>query len=233
MKLIDIIADSIHSNLIMEHRWTILADGLGITLYISILSIIGATLVGILFARLRMTGGRRFKEVMKVIIDLIRGIPFVIILMIMFFVVFGSSDISGANTAIISFSIYYGAYFAEEFRNGMNGVGRGQWEAGAAMGLTRFQTFRLVILPQALRLIIPVYKGDAIALIKNTSIVGYIAVEELTYASTLIRAQTMDAFFVLILVSTVYFILSRLASFGLDRLQEAVNSTPNRKTKKK
>ena len=126
--------------------------------------------------------------------------------------------------AILSFGLFYGARFSELFRSGMLSVGRGQWEAGAALGLSKFQTFRLIAFPQAFRHIIPVFKGEIVSLVKSTSIVGYVAVMDLTCASNVIRARTFDAFFPLILVSIIYILLSRLSARALNALERKVNS---------
>ncbi len=219
------IIESIRINLIKEDRWKLLTDGLTITVLISILSILAGTLVGILLCLIRMRSKGRMEKAMGYIIDLIRGIPILIILMIMFYVIFGSVPVSGVAIAIFSFGLYYGAYFAEIFRSGMMSVGRGQWEAGAALGLSPIQTFRLIALPQALKMILPVYKGDVIALIKGTSIVGYVTIKDLTKGGDTIRALTMDPFFPLIIITIAYFILTGLAEWGLDALQARLTGT--------
>lgn len=219
--------DSVYGNLIKENRWRLLVEGFGQTLLISLLSILMGTLAGVLLCMVRMSRNNVVVKVSKVVIDIVRGIPILVILMIMCYVIFASSRISPLWIAVFSFGLYYGAYFCEIFRTGMMGVNPGQWEAGAALGLRKFQTFRLVVLPQALTRIIPVFKGDVIALIKGTSIVGYVAVMDLTRAGDLIRSRTLDAFFPLIIVTIVYFFLSRLAGWGLDSLNRRV--TPENK----
>jgi len=219
------IRESVYINLVKEDRWILLTDGLAVTILISILSILAGTLAGILLCFARMRSGRRMEKFFGFVIDLIRGIPILIILMIMFYVIFGSVSVSGVTIAVASFGIYYGAYFAEIFRSGMMSIGQGQWEAGAALGLSKLQSFRLIALPQALRMILPVYKGDVIALIKGTSIVGYVAIRDLTKGSDTIRALTMDPFFPLIIVTIAYFILSKLAELGLDALESKVTNS--------
>jgi polar amino acid transport system substrate-binding protein len=97
-------------------------------------------------------------------------------------------------------------------------VGKGQTEAGVALGFTHFQTFIYIVLPQAARIAMPVYKGEAVSLFKNTSIVGYIAIQDLTKASDLIRSRTFDAFFPLIIISIIYFVLAWLLGKLLDRV---------------
>ncbi len=220
--------DSIDRNLIREDRWQLLVRGLYQTILISVLSILVGTMIGILLCMVRMSRRRPVANTCKVMIDLVRGIPILVLLMIMCYVVFASSRISALWISVFSFGLYYGAYFCEIFRTGMMGVNPGQWEAGAALGLRKFQTFRLVVLPQAMARIIPVFKGDVIALIKGTSIVGYVSVMDLTRAGDLIRSRTLDAFFPLIIVTIAYFFLSRIAGRGLDALNRKV--TPKGKT---
>lgn len=230
--LLQNIKESIQINLINEDRWKLLTDGLTVTVLISVLSILAGTMIGILLCFLRMRSRRYTEKAIGYLIDLIRGIPILIILMLMFYVIFGSVQASGTTIAVCSFGLYYGAYFAEIFRSGMMGIGRGQWEAGAALGLSRLQTFRLVALPQALKMILPVYKGDVIALIKGTSIVGYVAIKDLTKGGDTIRSLTMDPFFPLIIVTIAYFILSRLAEWMLDALEARLTNSETNKSHK-
>ena len=145
--------------------------------------------------------------------------------MIMFYVIFAKMHLSGVTVAIFSFALFYGACFSEVFRTGMLSVGRGQWEAGAALGLGKFQVFRLIAFPQALKRIVPVFKGEVISLIKSTSIVGYVAVLDLTCAGDIIRTRTLDAFFPLILVSLIYIILSTLSGSLLNALDRHLNAS--------
>jgi polar amino acid transport system substrate-binding protein len=130
--------------------------------------------------------------------------------MLVFYVVFASVDINPVLAAVLAFGMNFAAYIAEVFRTGIEGVDKGQTEAGLAMGFSRIATFRYVVLPQMLRRILPIYKGEFISLVKMTSIVGYIAVQDLTKASDIIRSRTFDAFFPLIFVAFLYFIISGL-----------------------
>ena len=161
----------------------------------------------------------------RIFVNAVRGIPVLVILMIMFYVIFSSLRLSGVTVAVFSFGLFYGACFCEVFRAGMLSVGRGQWEAGAALGLSKTQTFRLVAFPQALKRIVPVFKGEVVSLIKSTSIVGYVAVLDLTCAGDIIRTRTLDAFFPLILVSLIYILLSRVSGHLLDALDRKLNAT--------
>jgi polar amino acid transport system substrate-binding protein len=216
--------ESFRNNLVEEQRWKLMTDGLWVTVRISVLSILAAVIAGIVMCRLRMSRRRIVSSPAGFVIDLLRGIPLLVILMLMFYVVFASSRITGTWVTVMSFGLYYGAYFGEVFRTGMESVDKGQWEAGWALGMGRFQVFRKIALPQALSRIIPVLKGEVIALIKMTSVVGYVAVVDLTKASDIIRSRTLDAFFPLILVSVVYILLAWLTGLGLKALERRLVS---------
>lgn len=217
--------DSVKANLLDNDHWKILLDGLLVTLEISIFALLLAILLGIIFCYFRMRRSRWISGFMKIFTDTIRGIPVLVILMIMFYVVFAKSQVTGTLISICSFGLFFGAGFSELFRSGMLSVDKGQWEAGAALGLHKFQVFRLIALPQALRHVVPVFKGEVISLFKNTSIVGYVAVIDLTFAGSIIRTRTFDAFFPLILVSLIYILLSRIIGHALDALERSVNKT--------
>ena len=139
-----------------------------------------------------------------------------VFLMIMFYVVFAGTGLSGSAVAIVSFALVFAAYVSEMFRTAIQAVGKEQTEAGLALGFTRWQTARLIVAPQALRNVMPVYKGQVITLIKGTSIVGYIAIQDLTRAGDIIRTRTFDAFFPLLVVTVLYFLLAWLIGKALD-----------------
>lgn len=215
----DKVWDSIQNNLILEDRWTLMADGLWITVYVSLISILLATLVGALMCRMRMSGQGFSCKFAKAFVETIRSIPLLVLLMLLFYVVLAPLPLSAEGVAIVCFGLYFGAYMSETFRTGIESVDAGQWEAGASLGMKRFMTFRKVVLPQALLRIIPVYKGQMIALVKSTSIIGYVAIMDLTKASDMIRSRTFDAFFPLLLVAAVYLLLSWVFGIGLDIME--------------
>lgn len=111
---------------------------------------------------------------------------------------------------------------SETFRTGIESIERGQWEAGAALGMKRFMIFRKVVLPQAMLRIIPVYKGQIITLVKSTSIIGYVAIMDLTKSSDVIRARTFDAFFPLLFVAVIYLLVSWVFGIGLDVMEKRI-----------
>jgi polar amino acid transport system substrate-binding protein len=141
-----------------------------------------------------------------------------LLLMLIFYVGFARIDVNPLLVAIIAFGMNFAAYVAEMFRSGVEGVDRGQHEAGIAMGFTPVQTFFYIILPQAVRRILPVYRGEFISLVKMTSIVGYIGVQDLTKASDIIRSRTFEAFFPLVMVALIYFLVIWVLGWALDAI---------------
>ncbi len=213
------IEESFYNNIIVEKRYLLIIDGLKTTAIISIFSILFGSILGAIVCFMRMSRRKILLIPAKVYISLLRGTPVLVVLMIIFYVVFASVDISPAIVAVIAFGLNFAAYVSEMFRTGIEGVDRGQTEAGIAMGFTKVKTFIYIVLPQAARRILPVYKGEVISLVKMTSIVGYIAVQDLTKASDIIRSRTFDAFFPLIMVAVLYFLISWLLMLLLGYLE--------------
>ena len=210
---------SIRSNLIEEKRYLLLLDGLKTTVLIALLSTIAGTLMGALVCYLRMSSNRLLSRAAMAYIAVLRGTPVLVLLMLVFYVVFASVDISPVFVAVLAFGMNFGAYVAEVFRSGIESIDRGQTEAGLAMGFTKVGTFRYIVLPQTVQRILPVYKGEFISMVKMTSIVGYIAVQDLTKASDIIRSRTFDAFFPLVLVAILYFLIAWVLTRALDALE--------------
>ena len=213
---------------IVDDRWKIFLKGLGNTMTITLGAAAIGIVIGVVIAvfrfiatqrdpRKKLTAGNAvilaLDKVMAVYVAVIRGTPLAIQLMIMAFIVLqGISD--GVLIATIAFGLNSGAYVSEVIRAGIQSVDGGQMEAGRSLGLNRVATMRLIILPQALKNILPALCNEAIAIIKETSIVGLIAVVDLTRASDLVRSRTMQPYFPLIAVALIYFILV----FGLTTL---------------
>ena len=213
------VRESFQNNVLHERRYLLLWDGLKTTVIISLGAALFGTLLGALVCWMRMARNALLSGVAKVFIALLRGTPVLVVLMMIFYVVFAAVDIHPVLVAILAFGLNFAAYAAEIFRSGIEGIDRGQSEAGIAMGFTRFQTFRFILLPQTLQRILPVYKGECISLVKMTSIVGYIAVQDLAKAGDIIRSRTFDAFFPLVMVAILYFLIAWALMQGLGRLE--------------
>ena len=227
------VVDSFQSNIIAEKRYLLLWDGFKTTVIISILATLLGTFLGGIICFLRMSKNKIFNIPAKIYISILRGTPVLVILMLIFYVVFGSVNINPIIVATIAFGMNFGAYAAEIFRSGIEGIEKGQMEAGIAMGFNKLKTFIYIILPQTVRRILPIYKGEFISLVKMTSIVGYIAVQDLTKASDIIRSRTFDAFFPLIMIAILYFLISWVLMQALDYLEKITDPKYKRQLRSK
>ena len=225
------ISDSFYSNIILEKRYLLIINGLKVTIFISIFAALVGTLLGGLVCFMRMSKKKVLSASAKVYISLLRGTPVLVLLMIIYYIVFASVNINPVLVAIFAFGLNFAAYVSEMFRTSIESTDKGQKEAGIAGGFTKIQTFIYIILPQAMRHALPVYKGEFISLVKMTSIVGYIAVQDLTKASDIIRSRTFDAFFPLIMAAVVYLVLAWLLTWALGYVEISVD--PKRKSIKR
>lgn len=226
------LSDSFYNNIIQEKRYLLIIDGLKVTAVISFLSALFGSLLGALICFMRMNKNRLLSTAAKFYISIMRGIPVLVLLMVIFYVVFASVNINPAVAAVLAFGMNFAAYVSEMFRTSIESIDKGQEEAGIAGGFTRIQTFLYIIMPQALRQVLPVYKGEFISLVKMTSVVGYIAVQDLTKASDIIRSRTFDAFFPLIMVAVLYFLVSWSLALALDYIGVRIDPKRNRKTRR-
>jgi len=221
------ISESFYNNIILEHRYRLIIDGLKITIIISFFAAIVGTLLGAIVCWMRMAKQKLLVRIARIYITLLRGTPVLVLLMIIYYVVFASVNINPVIVAVIAFGLNFAAYVSEMFRTSIESIDKGQSEAGIAGGFTKVQTFFYIIVPQALRSVLPVYKGEFISLVKMTSIVGYIAVQDLTKAGDIIRSRTFDAFFPLIMAAVLYLIIAWLLTWSLGQIEISVD--PKRK----
>jgi polar amino acid transport system substrate-binding protein len=221
------VAATFHSNIIHEKRYLLLWDGVKATVLISIFATILGTLLGAVICYMRMSKQRALNVPARVYIGILRGIPVLVLLMLIFYVAFARVDIDPLAVAIIAFGLNFAAYAAEIFRSGVEGIPRGQAEAGIAMGFGRLRTFFHIVLPQTVQRVLPVYRGEFISLVKMTSIVGYIAVQDLAKASDIIRSRTFDAFFPLVLVAVLYFLIAWVLMLALEYVER--HTDPHRR----
>ena len=212
------IAESFTNNLITGQRYRMILDGLQVTLVITLCSAILGTLLGGVVCWMRMSRRPWLQKIAKVYIDIMRGTPVLVVLMLMYYVFMAPMEATGIVVAIVTFGMNTAAYIGEMLRSAIQGIDKGQTEAGLALGYTPGQTFIRIVLPQVVKAVMPVYQGEIISLLKGTSIVGYIAVADMTRASDLIRSRTFDAFFPLILTAIIYFAMAWLVGMLLSSL---------------
>ena len=191
-----------------------------ITVFATLLGI----LLGLIIAIIRTTYDNTKKlkflnSVCQVYITVIRGTPVVIQLMILFFCIFTSRDISGVVVAIIGFGLNSSAYVAEIFRSGLMSIDIGQMEAGRSLGLSYFDTMKHIIVPQAFKVVLPALCNEFIVLIKETSVAGYVAVQDLTKGGDIIRSRTYDAWTPLLVVAGIYLLLTCIFSAAVKKLE--------------
>ena len=190
---------------------------------IALLAALFGTMLGAVICWMRMSHNAALRLIANLYINIMRGMPVLVLLMIMFYVVFAGTSIDAVTVSVITFGMNFAAYVSEMFRSSIESVDKGQREAGIALGFTPVKTFYYIIMPQAFKQVLPVYKGELISLVKMTSIVGYIAVQDLTKIGDIIRSRTFDAFFPLIMVAILYFVLSWLFTVVLDFIGKKVS----------
>jgi len=226
-------------NFIKENRWELLVEGLGNTLAITFFAVLLGIVLGVIVAAVRSTWDtnsesmhkgpvkavlRMLNMICKLYLTVIRGTPVVVQLLIMYFVIFASSN-NKLLIAIIAFGINSGAYVAEIVRSGIMSVDKGQMEAGRSLGFNYFQTMFYIILPQALKNVLPALANEFIVLLKETSVSGYIAMQDLTKAGDIIRGRTYSAFMPLIAVALIYLTLVVVLSWLVGKLERRLRSS--------
>lgn len=212
-------AHRFYLNFIKEDRWHYLTDGLATTFIITICAVLIGVVIGMLVAIVRSSYDKNgsfpvLNWICKLYLTVIRGTPVVVQLMIIYFVIFGSVKIDKTIVAVIAFGINSGAYVAEICRAGIMSIDNGQFEAGRSLGFNYGKTMWYIIIPQAFKNVLPALGNELIVLLKETSVCGYIALQDLTKGGDIIRSRTYDAFMPLLMVALIYLVIV----MGLEKL---------------
>lgn len=194
--------------MISNQRWVLLLQGLGTTILISICAILIGTVLGCIFALMKISESKILRGIANVYTTVLRGIPLATQLMIFYFVIFAPLGLNKLLVAILAYGINSGAYCTEIFRAGIQSIDKGQNEAGRSLGLSRRQTLFNIILPQAAKAVLPTYTSEFIVLIKETSVASFIAVMDLTKAGDMIRNATYNAWIPLLTCAVIYLTLT-------------------------
>lgn len=218
-------SERIHNCFVEDARYTYILKGLGNTFVITIFALIISLILGTLIAIVRSTHDRNgnlkiLNAICHVYLTVMRGTPTMVQLLIIYYVVFASANVSQIFVAVIAFGLNSAAYIAEVIRSGIMSVDKGQLEAGRSLGLSYAKTMRLVILPQAFKNVLPAMGNEGITLLKETSISGYIGLVDLTKGSDIIRSVTYEAVLPLGLVAVIYMIVVLTLSQGVSRLEK-------------
>ena len=219
----DGIASSFNKTFLRENRWKMFLEGVGNTMLITLLSILLGTALGFLLFMLCRNGNIIANGATRFSMWLVTGTPMVVLLMILYYIIFGSVAISGIAVAVIGFTLTFGAAVFGLIKMGVGTIDQGQYEAAYALGHSNRHTFFKIILPQAIPRVLPAYQGEIVGLIKATAIVGYIAVQDLTKMGDIVRSRTYEAFFPLIAVTIIYFVLEGLFSFAVSRIRISID----------
>ena len=211
------VAASFEKTFLREDRWKLLLWGSATTLFITVLSVLLGTILGFAVYLACRGGNPVMNTLTRFSIWLVQGMPVVVLLMILYYIVLGKVSISGTWVSVIGFTFIFGAAVFMMLKTGVGAIGAGQMQAAAALGYTERKAFFRVVLPQTIPHILPTYIGQVTALIKATAVVGYIAVQDLTKMGDIIRSRTYEAFFPLISVAVIYFVLAGILNALVGR----------------
>lgn len=217
-------------NFIEDSRWEYLAKGFINTLIITFFAAILGVIIGFIIAAVRSTHDKTGKLkilnfICKIYLTVIRGTPVLVQLLIIYYVIITSPGVSKIFVAIIAFGINSGAYVSEIVRSGIMSIDKGQFEAGRSLGLSYSATMRHIILPQAFKNVLPALGNEFIVLLKETSVSGYIGINELTRGGDIIRSTTYTAFMPLIAVAIIYLCVVMIFTGLVNKLERRLRES--------
>ena len=228
MEFLETIGNSVYTALIYEDRYKFILSGYGTTLLLTFASFLLGTALGALFCAMMCSKSKGLRRVAGIITQFFIQIPTLVLLMICAYIIFVEAPFSVVVVAIIAFTIKTGSYMSDIFYSAMTSVNSGEVEAARSLGMSRLQTFGKVRFAQAVRFALPLYRNQFVQTLQETSVVGYIAIQDMTFASEVIAARTLDPFASLLVITVIYLltgiIVSKLLNiFAREKHLEAVN----------
>lgn len=226
--------EKINDAFVVKSRYKYIVVGLGNTLLITAFAVLLGIILGTIVALIKVAHGSNNKKfrilnaICSVYLTVIRGTPVIVQLLIMYYVILSSTNVDKVTASILAFGINSGAYVAEVIRSGIQSVDKGQMEAGRSLGLNERDTYIKIIFPQALKNVLPAIGNEFIALLKETSVAGYIGVQDLTKGGDIIRSITYDAFTPLLSTAAVYLVIVIGLSAALSKLERRLRKSDNR-----
>jgi polar amino acid transport system permease protein len=210
----------------LKPYWSLIWQGLGVTLFYTVTTVLAGLLIGLIVGVLRTAGPRWASMPLRAYIEAFRCTPLLVQLIWVYYAlpVLIGVDMSAAMACFIALSLYAGAFYAEIFRGGIEAVDRGQWEAGRAIGMRRSKIFRRIVLPQAIQVMIPAFISQTILQLKNTSLVSVVAVGDLLYQGTVITAASYRPLEVYTTIAVVYFVVLFPLTLVADRLERRLGA---------
>lgn len=222
------LTNGLYSTFVLDGRWHWFTSGLGYTLLISLFSVILGLFIGVIMALGRLSKIKIINKIAGVYIDIIRGTPTMVQLLIIYNIIFASVAIPKWIVGVIAFGINSGAYMAEIVRGGILSVNIGQTEAGVSLGMTHSQTMRYIIMPQAMKNILPAMGNEFVVLIKETAVIGMIANVDLVGAARKVQSLTYDYFIPLISIAIIYYVVIKIISTLLAKLEASMRKSDKR-----
>ena len=218
----------LNSTFVVDGRWQWFVSGLGYTLLISLFSVLLGLVIGILMALMRLSKSKILRAVSGIYIDIIRGTPTMVQLLIIYFVLFANVHIDKWVVGFIAFGINSGAYIAEIVRGGILSVNIGQTEAGRSLGMTHKQTMASIVMPQAMKNILPALGNEFVVLIKETAVIGMIANIDLVGAARKVQSLTYDYLIPLLSIAVIYYVVIKIISTLLSKVEKGMRKADKR-----
>ena len=218
----------LNSTFVVDGRWQWFVSGLGYTLLISLFSVLLGLVIGILMALMRLSKSKILRAVSGIYIDIIRGTPTMVQLLIIYFVIFANVHIDKWVVGFIAFGINSGAYIAEIVRGGILSVNIGQTEAGRSLGMTHKQTMASIVMPQAMKNILPALGNEFVVLIKETAVIGMIANIDLVGAARKVQSLTFDYLIPLLSIAVIYYVVIKIISTLLSKVEKGMRKADKR-----
>ena len=219
---------NLNSTFVVEGRWRWFLSGLGFTLLISLFAVLLGLVLGVLAALGKLSKFKPIKAISGIYVDIIRGTPTMVQLLIIYYIIFQNVNIEKWIVGSIAFGINSGAYIAEIVRGGILSVNIGQTEAGRSLGLTQGQTMRHIIMPQAMKNILPALGNEFVVLIKETAVIGMVANIDLVGAARKVQSLTYDFAVPLISIAVIYYVVIKIISVLLNKLEENMRKSDRR-----
>lgn len=228
MGILNNIADGLTATFITEGRWQWIVSGIGYTLLISLVAVLLGLLIGILAALGKLSKVKPVKWIASFYVDVIRGTPTMVQLLIIYYVIFASVNLSPWIVGALGFAINSGAYIAEIVRGGILSVDKGQTEAGRSLGLTKAQTMIHIVMPQAMKNILPALANEFIVLIKETAVIGMISNIDLLGAAKRVQSRTFNYLYPLLSAAVIYYVVIKILSIALSRVEARMRQSDQR-----
>jgi His/Glu/Gln/Arg/opine family amino acid ABC transporter permease subunit len=225
MDVIALLSNEIYYNLIRDNRYMMFVKGLGMSLQLTLFAAVIGSIIGLLVALARLTNNKALNYIAEKYINVIRGTPVVVQLLIIYFAVFATTSLPRVTVASIAFGINSGAYVAELIRAGIQAVDKGQMEAARSIGLSYPQAMVYIVIPQAIKNILPGMGNEVISLWKETAIAGFIGLDDLMRASEIVRSRTFSNYTPYLVIALIYFYITVLMTMMLGKLERRMRKS--------